>query len=143
MTWDRSVVEPSLTPTSVLDATTVGGTRGDITGAGGEAIVTDRPVVEVGVDRSQASQAEAVAAAERVAAATGIDVAPYVKQVRAAGDAAFVQAITYRADDVPPAVDARSTARPGCCSSTASCRWRRPASSRRRSSARSATSPRR
>ncbi len=113
VTWDRSMVEPSLTETSVLDATTVAGARGDITGAGGEAIVTNRPVVEVGVDRSQASQAEAVAAAEQVAAATGIDAAPYVKQVRAAGDEAFVHAITYRADDVPPAGTALADGTPG------------------------------
>ena len=106
VTWDRSVVEPSLTATSVLDATTVGGRRGDITGAGGDAIVTERPVVEVGVDRSQATLPEAVAAAEQVAAATDIDAAPYVKQVKAAGDQAFIRAITYRANDVPPAVAA-------------------------------------
>ncbi len=106
VTWDRSVVESSLTPTSVLDATTVGGQRGDITGAGGEAIVTDRPVVEVGVDRTGLSGQESTSAAERVAAATDIDVAAYVKQVRAAGVLAFVKAITYRANDVPPAVAA-------------------------------------
>jgi len=104
VTWDRSLVEPSLTPTSALDSTTIEAPRGDITGAGGEAIVTNRPVVEVGVDRSQVSRAAAVAAAERVAAAVDIDVAPYVKQVRAAGERAFVRAITYRADEVPPAV---------------------------------------
>ncbi len=106
VTWDRSVVEPSLTSTSVLDATTVAGRRGDISGAGGDAIVTERPVVEVGVDRSQASLSEAVAAAGQVAAATEIDAAAYVKQVKAAGDKAFIRAITYRANDVPPAVAA-------------------------------------
>ena len=106
VTWARSVVEPGLTETTVLDATTVVGARGDITGGDGRAIVTNRPVVEVGVDRSQASKAEAVTAAEQVAAATGIDPAPYVKQVRAAGDKAFVLAITYRASEVPPEVSA-------------------------------------
>jgi cell division protein FtsI/penicillin-binding protein 2 len=104
LNWDRAVVEPSLTATSALDASTVSGGRGDITGAGGEPIVTERPVVEVGVDRSQASKAEAVAAAARVAAATEIAVAPYVKQVRAAGEQAFVRAITYRTGDVPAEV---------------------------------------
>ncbi len=106
VTWERSVVEPTLTPTSVLDATTVGGKRGDITGAGGEAIVTDRPVVEVGVDRTGLSGPEATRAAQAVAVATGIDATPYQKQVRAAGVLAFVRAITYRAGDVPPAVAA-------------------------------------
>ena len=106
LNWERAVVEPSLTATSVLDASTVAGGRGDITGAGGKPIVTERPVVEVGVDRSQASKAEAVAAAARVAAATEIAVAPYVKQVRAAGEQAFVRAITYRAADVPAEVRA-------------------------------------
>jgi hypothetical protein len=63
-------------------------------------------VVDVGVDRSKVSEAQAVAVAQRVAAAAGIEAAPYVKQVKAAGDQAFVKAITYRAGDVPPAVRA-------------------------------------
>lgn len=106
VTWDRSMVQPELTGTSVLDATTVAGKRGDVTGAGGEKIVTDRPVVEVGVDKSQVPAGQAETLAGQVAAATGIDPAPYVKQVKASGDAAFVRAITYRAGDVPPAVQA-------------------------------------
>lgn len=104
VTWARSTVHPDLTDTGVLDASTVAGRRGDIVGAGGQKIVTDRPVVEVGVDKSKVSPAQASRLARQVAAATGVDVAPYVKQVKASGAAAFVRAITYRADDVPAAV---------------------------------------
>ncbi|MET0524678.1 MAG: penicillin-binding transpeptidase domain-containing protein, partial [Nocardioides sp.] len=101
VTWSRSIVEPSLTDTSVLDATTVGSARGEITGAGGQEIVTTRPVVDVGVDKSRVSAARAQALAQRVADVTGLDAAAYVKQVKAAGDEAFVKAITYRVDDIP------------------------------------------
>jgi cell division protein FtsI/penicillin-binding protein 2 len=104
VTWSRSVVEPSLTDTSVLDATTVGAARGEITGAGGQKIVTTRRVVDVGVDKSRVSAARAQDLAQRVADVTGIDAASYVKQVKAAGDEAFVKAITYRVDDIPRAV---------------------------------------
>jgi cell division protein FtsI/penicillin-binding protein 2 len=104
VTWDRSMVEPKLTGTSVLDATTIGGKRGDITGAGGAKIVTDRPVVEVGVDKSHVSAARAQELAQQVAEITGIDAEAYVRQVKASGAEAFVKAITYRVEDIPRAV---------------------------------------
>ncbi len=40
----------------------------------------------------------------------GVDAAPYVKQVEAAGEEAFIEAIVFRRDDVPPSVDPRHLA---------------------------------
>ncbi|WP_243731543.1 penicillin-binding transpeptidase domain-containing protein [Nocardioides ochotonae] len=102
--WDSTVVEGSLEDDELLDATTVTPARGDILGARGLALVTERPVLRLGVDRSRVTRAQAVAAARRLAALVGIDAAAYARQVRAAGELAFVEAITLRRDEVPPAV---------------------------------------
>ncbi|WP_139979976.1 penicillin-binding transpeptidase domain-containing protein [Nocardioides litoris] len=102
--WGHQVVEPSLNAASVLDASTVPATRGDIVGAGGVKLVTDRPVVRVGIDRAAVPQAEAGRSARALARLVDIDVAPYAKAVRGAGAKAFVEAITFRQADVPPAV---------------------------------------
>lgn len=102
--WERSVVEPSLTGRRVLDATTIPSDRGDITGAGGQVLVTERPVVRVGIDRTRVPAAQAAASARALASLVDVDVAPYVDAVRSAGESAFVEAITYRRDEVPAAV---------------------------------------
>jgi cell division protein FtsI/penicillin-binding protein 2 len=67
-------------------------------------LVTDRPVVRFGVDRLKVPASRAPESARRLARLVGIDVAPYVKAVRAAGPKAFVPAIVYRQDEVPAAV---------------------------------------
>ena len=105
--WDRALVEPHLKRNSTLDVTPIGGARGPIMGAGGVALVTERPVVRFGIDRSQVAQARAGRSAEALARLVGVDVAPYVKQVEAAGDQAFVEAIVFRKDDVPVEVAQR------------------------------------
>lgn len=99
--WSRKVIEPSLGPGTVLDVTPIGGGRGPVLGADGVAIVTDRPVVRFGIDRSRVPAARAADAARRLAGLVGVDAAPYVKQVEAAGDKAYVEAIVFRKDDVP------------------------------------------
>lgn len=111
--WSRELVEPSLGPGTVLDVTPIGGGRGPIMGAGGVALVTARPVVRFGIDRSQVPASGAAGAARRLAQLVDIDAAPYAKQVAAAGDKAFVEAIVFRKDDVPVAVARGYDAIPG------------------------------
>ncbi|MCL2614753.1 MAG: penicillin-binding transpeptidase domain-containing protein [Nocardioidaceae bacterium] len=108
VSWARSIVQPKLGAHDVLNALTVPGRRGDITGAGGRTLVTLRPVVHVGIDRSRTSLADAVSSARSLAQLVGIDASAYVKEVRAAGDKAFVEAITFRRGDVPAAVSRSS-----------------------------------
>jgi len=103
-TWSRALVEPSLRKATVLDATPVAGSRGDIIGNHGTALVTDRDVVRFGIDRGKVSKARAGASARELARLVGIDPAAYAKRVQASGDKAFVEAITLRKDDVPPEV---------------------------------------
>jgi cell division protein FtsI/penicillin-binding protein 2 len=102
--WSATVVEPTLKPDEVLHATTITAKRGDIVGPGGAALVTDRPVVRFGVDRVKVPAAQAPESARRLAQLVGIEVAPYVKEVRSAGPKAFVQAIAFRKDEVPASV---------------------------------------
>ena len=102
--WGHAVVEPTLNANSVLDTTPVGASRGDILGAGGVALVTSRPVVRVGIDRGQVSAGRAARSAAALARLVDVEAAPFVKQVRAAGPKAFVEAITYRQDDLPARV---------------------------------------
>jgi cell division protein FtsI/penicillin-binding protein 2 len=102
--WRSGVVQPSLRTGETLDATPIHASRGDILGARGVGLVSDRPVVKFGVDRLKVPAAQAGASARRLAQLVGIDVASYVKQVAAAGPKAFVQAIVFRKDEVPPAV---------------------------------------
>jgi cell division protein FtsI/penicillin-binding protein 2 len=102
--WSDDVVEPSLRPGDTLHTTTTSAKRGDILGPHGVGLVTERPVVRFGVDRIKVPASRAAESARRLAQLVGIDVASYVKQVRAAGPKAFVQAIVFRQDEVPPAV---------------------------------------
>jgi len=111
--WEPGLVEPSLSKRETLDLTTLGTSRGDILGAGGKPLVTERDVTKFGVDRSQVPAARAGRSARELARLVGVDVAPYVAQVEAAGEKAFVEAITYRVADVPVEVGAAYDDIPG------------------------------
>ncbi|HEX3930268.1 MAG TPA: penicillin-binding transpeptidase domain-containing protein [Nocardioides sp.] len=107
--WAPSVVASSLRTGETLHAATESARRADILGPHGIGLVTDRPVVKLGVDRLKVSASKAAASARSLAQLVGIDVAPYVAQVKAAGPKAFVQAIVYRQDEVPSTVTAHYT----------------------------------
>jgi len=111
--WAPTVVEPSLGDDEILDATTVPATRGEILGARGKVLVTERPVVRFGIDRVQVSKAKAADSARALAELVGVDVAPYVRAVRAAGDRAFVEAISFRKAEVPSEVESAYEDIPG------------------------------
>lgn len=108
--WGHDVVEPSINAASVLEASTVTGKRGDVVGADGLKLVTDRPVVRVGIDRSQVAARKAGASATQLARLVDVDAAAFRARVEASGDKAFVEAITYRSDEVPQAVTRGSDA---------------------------------
>jgi len=99
--WSPSIVEPTLEEGDVLDAVTTATDRGDITGTKGQALVTERPVVRVGIDRVQVKGARAARSARALAQLVDIDAAPYAKSVRNAGPRAFVEAITFRRNELP------------------------------------------
>lgn len=98
--WEPSLVEPSLRPGGSLELTGLTGERGEILGADGRPLVTDRPVTRFGIDKSAVPPARAAASARALAPLVDIDVAAYVDRVEAAGEAAFVEAIVLRREDV-------------------------------------------
>lgn len=98
--WDPAVVEPTLGADETLDATTLLPRRGDIMGARGLAVVTERPVVRIGIDKTLVGAKQALADARELAALLDLDAGAFVDSVDAAGDAAFVEAIVLRTEDV-------------------------------------------
>jgi len=102
--WSPTLVEPSLRDGEQLDADRVPARRGDVRGAGGSVLVTARPVVRLGLDKTQVKPRQVAYSARRVAQALDLDVAPYVERARATGDAAFVEGIVLRAEDARSAV---------------------------------------
>ena len=99
--WSRELVESSLGKRSVLDLTPIAAARGPIVGAGGLQLVGNRPVLRFGIDKTLVPKAQAGDSARRLAQLVDIDAAAYVKEVEAAGDQAFVEAIVFRKEDVP------------------------------------------
>ena len=102
--WDPRIVESSLTSGERLSESTIKAARGEILGAGDTPIVTLRPVLRVGIDKTGLADAVTTRSAGRLAQLVEIDAKPYVKQVGAAGPKAFVQAIVYRRASVPDEV---------------------------------------
>ncbi len=102
--WSPELVEPSLKRDESLDVDTVAARRGDITGADGAKLVTERPVFRFGIDKARAKPARQPAAARDLAALLDIDQGAFVKQVREAGDQAFVEAVVLRESDATPAI---------------------------------------
>ena len=111
--WAPAVVEPSLAEGEALDVSSVLADRGDILGAGGESIVTEREVSRVGIDKTQLDGADPTQSARALARLVGIEVGPFVKAVEAAGAQAFVEAIVYRREELPAEVSNAATAIPG------------------------------
>jgi len=108
--WDPNMLLPELQPGEVIDSRIVPPTRADILDAAGEPLVTERPVVHLGIDKAtaidgvQLSEDQLEAAAKAVARAVNnaghtVDSDAFVAKVAAAGPRDFVELITLRADD--------------------------------------------
>ncbi len=111
--WAPTVVEPTLVESEALDVSSVLADRGDILGAGGQPIVTERPVSRVGIDKTQLQGADPQQSASALATLVGIDAGPFAKAVKAAGAQAFVEAIVFRREELPAEVTNGVTTIPG------------------------------
>ncbi|HYN57405.1 MAG TPA: penicillin-binding transpeptidase domain-containing protein, partial [Motilibacterales bacterium] len=97
--WAPTLVEPSLVAEESLDATTQRPVRGDILGAGDEPLVTLRPVMRIGIDKTKVPAEQAPESARDLAELLDIDTKAYVKAVSGAGAKAFVEALVLRDED--------------------------------------------
>jgi len=91
---DPQVIHPQLVPGERLVVERVRPRRGDILGGDGNALVTNRPVVDVGVQPSLTS--DVVALTDRLAELLDIDGEALRERIDSANEDAFVQVITLR-----------------------------------------------
>ncbi|WEG08707.1 penicillin-binding transpeptidase domain-containing protein [Microbacterium horticulturae] len=99
--WSPAIVQPDLHTGDVLRRTTQAPPRADILGSDGDALITSRPVVTYGIDKSHITLDQALASARELAPLVGVDADDFVGRVKSGGEKQFVQAITYREADVP------------------------------------------
>ncbi|GAA5229947.1 penicillin-binding transpeptidase domain-containing protein [Arthrobacter cryoconiti] len=102
--WAPAMIEPSLKAGERLKIDSLYTQRAGILDASGDAIVKDRPVRIVGINKNGLSEADAEAGASALAAVLEIDPTNFIAKVKAYGPVAFVDAITLR-DDAFAALD--------------------------------------
>nr|WP_284294656.1 hypothetical protein [Luteimicrobium album] len=109
--WDPTVLLPDLADNQHVTFSRVRPQRAKIVDGDGKAIVQDRAVHVIGVDKTRTTGAHWESSARALAKALDLDADAYAKQVSAAGPKAFVEAITLRASD--PTDVSKLTAIPG------------------------------
>lgn len=97
--WAPDVLVPDLAEGDSLGLRTLPPARGDITGAGGAVLVTERPVLRYGLDKTKVDGPQVARSARRIARVLDVDVASYVERAEAMGAEAFVEALVLREDD--------------------------------------------
>jgi cell division protein FtsI/penicillin-binding protein 2 len=97
--WSPALLLPGLTNGQHVTVAREVPKRANIVDGSGKAIVKDRAVHRVGIDKTAAKPAQWKASARALATKLGLDPDAYAKQVAAAGPKAFVEAIVLRADD--------------------------------------------
>ncbi|MDN5856360.1 MAG: penicillin-binding protein, partial [Actinomycetia bacterium] len=97
--WDRSLVAPKLKQGEHLSLTGESPDRGAILDRSKRKIVKDRPVVRMGLDKTQVSDSRVEKSARQLAKLLDIDAGSYVADAKAAGPDAFVEAIVLRKAD--------------------------------------------
>jgi cell division protein FtsI/penicillin-binding protein 2 len=97
--WTPDALAPDLAEGDTLGLRTLPPSRGDITGAGGAVLVTERPVLRYGLDKTKVQGAQVARSARRIARVLDVDAASYVERAEAMGPEAFVEALVLREDD--------------------------------------------
>lgn len=111
--WSPALVAPELADGERLVLRRAPAERGDVLGAGGAVLVTERPVTRIGIDKTKVAAGQAVSSARALAGLLDVDAAAYEKRVSAAGPKAFVEALVVRADGSTPLDQAALRALPG------------------------------
>ncbi len=97
--WAPDALAPDLADGDTLGLRTLAPQRGDITDADGAVLVTERPVLRYGLDKTKVEGAQVARSARRIARVLDVDPASYVERAEAMGPEAFVEAIVLREDD--------------------------------------------
>ncbi len=99
VSWTPALVAPDLAEGEALAVGSLSPERGQVLGAGDATIVGPRPVVRLGLDKTQAESAQWRASARAIARQLDVGVGDFVARVEAAGEKAFVEALVLRAED--------------------------------------------
>ncbi|MBL0749435.1 penicillin-binding transpeptidase domain-containing protein [Nocardioides baculatus] len=97
--WAPDDLAPDLAEGETLGLRTITPDRGDITGADGTVLVTERPVLRYGLDKTKVEGAQVARSARRIARILDLDPGPYVDRAEAMGAEAFVEAVVLREED--------------------------------------------
>ncbi|HST81147.1 MAG TPA: penicillin-binding transpeptidase domain-containing protein [Kineosporiaceae bacterium] len=92
--YEPTMIHPKLMDKGLLVARTQVAKRGEIIGAKDDVLVTERPVVLVGLEPGRADDIDA--SAQQIASIVGVDGAALAKRAKAASATAFVEAISLR-----------------------------------------------
>ncbi|HEY8294816.1 MAG TPA: penicillin-binding transpeptidase domain-containing protein [Micrococcaceae bacterium] len=111
--WSPELLVPGAKAGATLAMTTTTAKRADILGDGGAVLMTDRPVVHVGIDKSHVDAAQQPDSAKALAALAGVDPGAFSQHVATAGPAAFVEALVIRDDASRTITGAQIAAIPG------------------------------
>jgi cell division protein FtsI/penicillin-binding protein 2 len=95
--WKLQSIHPDMTADDRLAASRVQPKRADVLGSNGQTLVTESPVVHVGVVPQRTTSAEELA--QQLADILAVDAAPLVAQIKSAKPDAFVNVITLRQSD--------------------------------------------
>lgn len=118
--YDPAIAVPGLATGQYVARKTVAAQRGDILGNQGQTLVTERPVINVGINKEGLEESKWASSAKALAKLVEIDADAYAKRVEAAGPRAFVQAITLRDDEDLEITRAQFEAVPGALVQSAS-----------------------
>lgn len=111
--FDPSILAPDMAEGDFLAARFEPGQRGNITDGEDKNIVTERPVINVGIDKTRATSDEWASSAKALAKLVDIDEDAFAAKVKAAGEKAWVQAIVLRDDATREVTDEQIAKIPG------------------------------
>lgn len=100
--WTPQIIHPLLTSDSRLRHQRKTSKRAPINDSEGLALVEERSVYQLGLDKAQVTQAEWGTAAADLANLVGVDAAQFTAKVMAGGPKQFVIAKTVRQEEIPP-----------------------------------------
>jgi len=97
--WRPDVLVPDLKPGERLQVKTLDADRGDLLDGDGKPMVTERGVWHIGVDKTAVQGLGQESAARDLAQLVGLEPNEFFARVEAAGEKAFVEAITIRQEN--------------------------------------------
>ena len=103
--WSVSLLHPRLDETNRLVHLRLPAKRAGIVGQGGQPLIDEATVVKVGIDKTFVDAGQWEASAKALAARLKVDPDSFAQRVLGSGPKAFVDAQTFRQEEVPDILD--------------------------------------